>query len=882
MRRLHWLAAAVLCLGCSTDATDVASLDAGQNAGGQGGGLDGGGFGGEGGGAGGAGGFGGQGGGFGGAGGNPNQGNQRPTLQPIGDREIEVGTLLEIELEATDPEQRPVSFNVRSTLPEGAKFNKADGIFSWTPNPAQQGIIQLITFEASDGELKDQETITISVLAAGQGGNRAPVLEALGDQVLTEGEAFELTVQATDPNGDALTYSLGGEELAGATLDPDTGAFAWTPPRGSAGQSYTATFTVTDGELEATVDVKFAVREAGGMGGGNLPPRITPIEVQTLTVGVPYSLTIEATDDRPASLNFSTAGALPAGARFDSATATLMWTATPAQADQAFAIVFQVSDGEFRAVQRASFQVVSDGGNMGGECNPDAGEANDAPAALISGQTIANRSICPADDRDAYVFESTAGEGISLRCAFSTAAGDLDMVLTAPSGLQFVAESTTDNEELLIRAPETGDYTVEIYGYEATNPRYSLSLVLDAEGPPECVDDGLDNHSPQTAAPLEDAGDAMQICSGVSDFYGVDLEVGTLLTVLVGFVHADGDIDVTLTGPGDIQAQAGSSDDDELIDFVAPQTGQYILEVFGFSGDENTYGIDFEITPPAACDTDRVEPNDALASAEPLQANLYRNLTNCGEPDWYKTQVPAGDFLQVYVSFDGPAPQLEGLTPASQRIAGQTYAPSQADGCQAGRDGCRLLQLESPGGWVYYRLGGGQVGQDYDVNVRIAVAGTCALNSQICAEDEICDYPNAVCADIFCDADSCPGDYLCHQEWCVELCNDDGSCPNPRHSCKLLAGFETCGLAGPAALGEACGDFSDCSGAQDCLTNAPDGYCSQTCVGDGECGAGRCGRFDDGNFCGATCQGDGDCRAGYRCGQIPGAGGGQVQICTPR
>ncbi|MEE2645400.1 MAG: hypothetical protein VYD19_10740, partial [Myxococcota bacterium] len=110
-----------------------------------------GGAGGTGGGAGGIGGSGGAGGGV------PETG--RPRLERIGDKVIGVGETLELQLVASDAEGDPLFFNLRSPLPEGAKFDKLAGLFTWTPFATQAGSRVLLTFEVSDGELSAQETI---------------------------------------------------------------------------------------------------------------------------------------------------------------------------------------------------------------------------------------------------------------------------------------------------------------------------------------------------------------------------------------------------------------------------------------------------------------------------------------------------------------------------------------------------------------------------------------------------------------------------------------------------------------------------------------------------------------------------------------------------
>ena len=62
---------------------------------------------------------------------------------------------------------------------------------------------------------------------------------------MNEGSTLSFVVTATDPDGDALTYSAGGLP-AGASFDPATQQFTWTPGYDQAG-TYTVTFTAKDG-----------------------------------------------------------------------------------------------------------------------------------------------------------------------------------------------------------------------------------------------------------------------------------------------------------------------------------------------------------------------------------------------------------------------------------------------------------------------------------------------------------------------------------------------------------------------------------------------------------------------------------------------------------
>lgn len=86
--------------------------------------------------------------------------------------------------------------------------------------------------------------------------NAPPVLDPIGDRTVDEGSLLAFTATASDPDGDALTFSLLGAP-PGASIDAATGAFAWTPPDGPA----TATFhvVVSDGSLTDDEEITVTV-----------------------------------------------------------------------------------------------------------------------------------------------------------------------------------------------------------------------------------------------------------------------------------------------------------------------------------------------------------------------------------------------------------------------------------------------------------------------------------------------------------------------------------------------------------------------------------------------------------------------------------------------
>ena len=800
--------------------------------------------------------------------------NVRPELKRIGDREFPAAVQGEIQLEAMDPDGDILYFNVRSALPDGSKFTKETGKFTWTPEMSQVGEVVLITFEVSDGALKDQETIVITVVGAGQVANKPPEIDEIGDQAVTAGQPFTLQVVASDPNGDEITYRLEGPELPGASLDATSGLFAWTPDRGLVGQSFGAEIVASDGQAEARESVTFVVRDEAAVN-QNLPPDIVALEDRQARVGEEVRFEVVANDDNPASLVISLVGQAPAGATFDPTARIFAWTPTPEQGGSSFRVVFQVTDGEFRDIERLQIHV--EAAEMpGGECTPDVDEAVVTAVPLPHNSSIGIRSICPAHDIDEYAFELAAGNQFVVLVQFVHTVGDLDLAVVGPNNFMRTSATSDDDETVRAVAPTAGSYVARVSGWNQTvNPEYSITLEVQAQV--DCNDDAFDtagagNDTAASAADLRAAqGQMLTICPDDSDYYAVELQAGAAFTVHARFTHAMGDIDLVMVGPGDFSAGSLSTNDDETIAIASvPSTGRYLLAVSGFSGASNTYRLEIVEMAAPMCEADRLEANNTLQASEPIPPELYHDLTWCDD-DWYKTEVSAGDTLNIFLSYDGDmAPTLTAFDLMGELIEGQTVSVATGDGCEPIRDGCRRLTVRSPAaGWVHYSVTDALFGSEYDLRVRKIDAGSCDGVSVECGDDEVCDYERQSCIDVFCiDEFDCPNGYVCHQEWCVEPCAADGSCRRVDHACKVLDGQALCGLVLAAgSTGGACFDFSDCRDRLDCHTNEPGGYCSASCDSHMTCGEGAvCSQNPNGNFCGQLCGDDRPaCRQGYDC-----------------
>ena len=169
--------------------------------------------------------------------------NRVPVLSPIGNKEVSEGDTLTFVLSATDDDGDSLIFSVED-LPDGASFDSTNGSFYWTPTYEQSGIYNP-TFNVIDNgspPLSDSETIAITVNNV----NRAPVITAMTDTTVNEGDLFIRQVYANDPDGDNLSYSL-TSSISGMTINSSSGVLDWTPDFDQSG-NYPITVKVEDGE----------------------------------------------------------------------------------------------------------------------------------------------------------------------------------------------------------------------------------------------------------------------------------------------------------------------------------------------------------------------------------------------------------------------------------------------------------------------------------------------------------------------------------------------------------------------------------------------------------------------------------------------------------
>jgi hypothetical protein len=264
--------------------------------------------------------------------------NRPPVLDPIGNKTVNEAQTLSFAVSGSDPDDGQTLSYSASGLPTGAAFDPATRTFTWTPDYGQAGNYQ-VAFSVTDNGapmLAASEAITISVGDV----NRPPVLGAIGHKTVNEGQPLIFVVTGSDPDaGDTLSYTASNLP-PGASFDPATQTFAWTPDYGQSGNYQNIIFTVTDNGTPPASDSEAMTISVGDV---NRPPVLNPVGARTVLEGQPLTFTVTATDPDGGQRLTYTASNLPPGAAFDPATQTFTWTPDYGQTGN-YQVTFMVTD----------------------------------------------------------------------------------------------------------------------------------------------------------------------------------------------------------------------------------------------------------------------------------------------------------------------------------------------------------------------------------------------------------------------------------------------------------------------------------------------------------------------------------------------------------
>ncbi len=228
-----------------------------------------------------------------------NRDDDAPTVSLGADRTVDEGTTVTLMADANDPENAGLTYTWTQT---GGPPVVLAGTGGATPTfTAPQGVANTdLTFrvEVSDGTTTTMDTVTITVNA----NDDAPAVDAGSDQSVGEGAAVSLHANASDAEGQALTYQWTQVSGPAVAITGDTTASpTFSAPASGTSETLVFQVSVSDGTNTSIDTVTVFVVEDGTVAGYDAGSdrtvnegdvvRLGPSFGSALTPGVTYAWT---------------------------------------------------------------------------------------------------------------------------------------------------------------------------------------------------------------------------------------------------------------------------------------------------------------------------------------------------------------------------------------------------------------------------------------------------------------------------------------------------------------------------------------------------------------------------------------------------------------
>ncbi|MEJ2405810.1 MAG: putative Ig domain-containing protein [Candidatus Thiodiazotropha sp.] len=182
--------------------------------------------------------------------------NQAPTISGSPATSVAEGANYQFAPTARDADGDALTYSIVNR-PSWASFNTSTGVLSGTPGMSQAGTTSDIRISVSDGSATASlNAFSITVTNT----NQAPTISGSPTTHLDEGVAYRFTPSASDPDGDALTFSVSNLP-SWANFNTSTGAITGTPDSNSAGTYSNIVIRVSDGSAQASLSA-FAITVA--------------------------------------------------------------------------------------------------------------------------------------------------------------------------------------------------------------------------------------------------------------------------------------------------------------------------------------------------------------------------------------------------------------------------------------------------------------------------------------------------------------------------------------------------------------------------------------------------------------------------------------------
>lgn len=339
--------------------------------------------------------------------------------------------------------------------------------------------------------------------------NQSPVLTAIANRTTDEGQVISFAAVANDLDAaQTLTYTLNSDAPPGATIDPSTGAFSWTPAEGQDGQFLIAV-RVTDNGSPQLTDMKLFTATVNEL---NDAPLLSDPGDPSINERSDLNFVLNAADADvvsavPDTLTYSLVSGDTLGMTLDANTGAFHWTPTEGQ-DGTYVVVFGVKDNHNAAGANQTITI-------------NVTEINEAP-------TLANPGNKSIDEKAALAFSLTATDsdvaaGIADTVSYSIHSGSLTgMSLNGSTGaFSWTPTEAQDGQHVIVlRAKDNHD----LAGTDQTIT-ISVNEVNDA---PVLVNPGNKSLNEESALTFTLSAIDADIVAGVADSLTYSITAGAL------------------------------------------------------------------------------------------------------------------------------------------------------------------------------------------------------------------------------------------------------------------------------------------------------------------------------------------------------------------
>ena len=215
--------------------------------------------------------------------------------------------------------------------PDGMKLDPVSNSLYWSPNFEDEGSHEVVVV-ATDGKDEIEQSYQLTVNNV----NRSPTLQLVKEQALTEGNHFDLQLNADDLDNSDLAFQL-VQGPVGMVLGKDDAKIHWQAGFDQAGVHQVRVKTVDEEQAEHELEFLINVNNI------NRKPKITTNPILTGLENQQYFYNFSAHDEDEDILTYKILSA-PEGMKIESNNGYVSWTPSYNKAGK-YEVVLAVSDG---------------------------------------------------------------------------------------------------------------------------------------------------------------------------------------------------------------------------------------------------------------------------------------------------------------------------------------------------------------------------------------------------------------------------------------------------------------------------------------------------------------------------------------------------------